>query len=242
MNVIECQQGTPEWFNARAGVITASNFAEIRRRLKSGPNKGDYTSAARDYAFRVAIERISGRPLEEDYTPWQAKRGMELESDARSLHAFTVGLDVEPTGLVRTDDDVFGASADGLIGDDGGAEYKCLLDVAKIRNIIFASDVSDYMDQIQGGMWITGRLWWHFCLYVPQLKDCKRDLTIHEVKRDDDYIEAMERDLVEFSSVVDRYEAMLREDPGYYDLEHVAGGSGGVAVRAEKARGIFQRG
>ena len=48
-------QGSPEWHQARAGVITGSMFATARQRLKSGPNKGGFTAAALDYAFRLAV-------------------------------------------------------------------------------------------------------------------------------------------------------------------------------------------
>lgn len=39
-------QGTDEWKQARAGVITASMYKTARERLKSGPNKGQPTEAA----------------------------------------------------------------------------------------------------------------------------------------------------------------------------------------------------
>lgn len=42
-----------EWQQVRAGCITGSMFVTARQRLKSGPSKGDYTAAAKDYAFRL---------------------------------------------------------------------------------------------------------------------------------------------------------------------------------------------
>ena len=62
MILIECDQGSERWHAARAGVITASMFGDARAKLKSGPNKGQPTSAALDYAFKLAVERISGEP------------------------------------------------------------------------------------------------------------------------------------------------------------------------------------
>lgn len=49
------------------------------RAPKSGPNKGDFTEAAKDYAFRLAFERISGQLMDEGFTTWQMDRGHELE-------------------------------------------------------------------------------------------------------------------------------------------------------------------
>ncbi|MFL3932299.1 hypothetical protein LER98_32380, partial [Pseudomonas aeruginosa] len=62
MIIITCDQGSPEWHQARAGCITASMFGDARARLKSGANKGQPTSTALDYAFKLAVERISGQP------------------------------------------------------------------------------------------------------------------------------------------------------------------------------------
>ena len=86
MIVVECEQGSEEWHLARAGVPTASMFKVARSRLKSGKNQGQFTEAAKDYAFRLAIERISGKPLDEGFETWQMKRGHELEPAARLAH------------------------------------------------------------------------------------------------------------------------------------------------------------
>ena len=128
MQIINCQQGDTEWFQARAGVITASMFAECRKRLKSGKNKGDFTSAAKQYAFRLAVERISGELLDDSkFDTWAMRRGRELEPEARLAHEERKGILVEQAGLALTDDGVLGASVDGLIDDDGSSEYKCFI-------------------------------------------------------------------------------------------------------------------
>lgn len=238
MLVIECVQGSAEWHRARAGGITASMFAEVRKRVNglndqqaayvsavqggadeaeamrvagykaapradaikralAGEKVGSFSDAAKDYAFRLAVERISGEPLDEGgFSTFAMRRGQEMEADARDAHAFASDVVVTPAGFVVTVDGKFGASADGLIGSDGGAEYKCLIDPARIREILLAGNIDEFMDQVQGGMWITGRQWWHFCLYCPALASVDKALTVFEVKRDDDYIEAMEQDLL----------------------------------------------
>jgi hypothetical protein len=210
MILIQCTQGSEEWHAARAGVITASMFKVARERLKSGPNKGDFTQAAKKYAFKLAIERISGRPLDEGFETWQMKRGHELEPMARARHEEEAGVIVETAGFVKTDDSCFGASADGLIGNDGGAEYKCLVSPDSLMPVLLENDIAEYIDQIQGCMWITGRKWWHFGLYCPALEPAKLDLYWKHIDRDDDYIEAMERDLIAFRALVLQYESTLR--------------------------------
>lgn len=210
MIIVNCQQGTPEWHEARTGAVTASMFKEVRRRLKSGPNKGDFTKEARDYAFRLAIERIAGHQLDEDkFETWEMRRGRELEPEARAKHERVIGKFIEETGIVLTDDRHFGASADGLIEPEGGSEYKCLVSPSRIRQIVLDEDLSEFTDQIQGCMWLTGRKWWHFVLYCPALAPVGKDLIIHEVERDDNYIEALEADLLSFNQVVEGYREQL---------------------------------
>jgi hypothetical protein len=210
MIIVNCIQGSPEWHGGRAGVITASMFEVARGKLKSGANKGQPTSAALDYAFKLAVERISGTPLDGGFETWQMRRGHELEPDARMEHEIQTGLIVTQVGLVKTDDGVFGASADGFIGDDGGSEYKCFLAPEKLRSFHIDNDASGIMDQVQGCMWITGRKWWHIGMYCPALVSVGRQLWWQEFKRDDDYIEELEADLWQFKLLVDSYEQQLR--------------------------------
>ena len=210
MIIIECEQGSEGWHAARAGCITASMFGDARAKLKSGEKKGRPTSAALDYAFRLAVERISGQPLDEGFSTWQMKRGKELEPHARLEHELATGLIVHRAGFITTDDGIFGASADGLIGEDGGSEYKCFLAPEKLRAFHIDNDASSIMDQVQGCMWISGRKWWHVGMYCPALESVGKQLWWHEYQRDDDYIEQLEADLWQFKLLVDQYEERLR--------------------------------
>jgi hypothetical protein len=203
-------QGSPEWHQARAGCITGSMFATAREKLKSGANKGQPSAAAGDYAFRLAVERISGKPLDEGFETWAMRRGHELEPAARFDHEMAIGVVVEPVGFITTDDGKFGASADGFIGQDGGAEYKCLVDPSRLRKVLLTGDISEFLDQIQGGMWITGRKWWDFCLYCPALESIGLQLWHRRVERDDNYIEQLEVDLIGFEKLVSQNEDSLR--------------------------------
>lgn len=255
MKLFECEQGSQEWHEARAGVITASMFKVARSKVgmlseqqqayvnairagndtataavaagyKSKPKPtesveraimglpvGDFSDAAKNYAFRVAIERISGMPLDEGYETYAMRRGHEMEPAARAEHERQSGLLVYRAGIVFTDDGVFGGSADGFIGDDDGAEYKCLMSPDTMRPVLMNEDISDYIDQVHGGMWITGRKRWHFGMYCPALKPAGRQLFWRVIERDDAYIESLVADLMEFRGLVDEYEAFLRSAP-----------------------------
>lgn len=244
MITVQCEQGTPEWFEARAGAITASMVESIRDRYQRPKSKaGQFKDATLDYAFRLAIERISGDPLSDGgFDTWQSRRGRELEAEARALHQLMIGQKIEQTGIVLTDDGKFGASADGLIGDDGGSEYKCFLDPAKLRSILIDGVIEGVTDQIQTCLWVTGRTWWDFVLYCPALAAVDKEIYIHRVDRDDDHIESMEADLIEFEGVVTGYERRLREGTGTEDEVHMFACHQAHAEPAEElpsAAGLF---
>jgi len=211
MIAIECPQGSTAWHAARAGCITASMFAEARAKLKSGPNKGEPTKAAQDYAFRLAVERIGGEPLDNGFETWQMRRGHDLEPEARMAHEIRTGLIVQQVGIVKTEDGVFGASADGFIDEDGVSEYKGFLAPEKLRAFHIDHDADSIKDQVQGVLWITGRKWAHIGMYCPALKSVGRELWLGEYDRDEEYIEELEADLWKFKLLVDEYEARLRD-------------------------------
>lgn len=208
MLVVNCVQGSPEWHQARCGVITASNFADCCQKLKSG----DYSAKAKQYAFKLAIERISGQLLQEDkFETFEMRRGRELEESARHAHEQKIGVMVEQTGIVLTEDNLFGASVDGLIGEDGQSEYKCFIAPSSLMPILLDGDISDCEYQIQGQLWVTGRKWCDFVLFCPALESIGKSLTVVRCNRDEKFIEKMELDLLKFNDLVNQYKIKLEE-------------------------------
>ena len=214
MKFIECAQGSAEWLQARAGSITASRFADavsIMSRASGERKAGDFTAASDKYAADIAIERISGKPYGEPPKAWVLDRGHELEKQARLLYETRHGLMAMESGIVKTDDNWFGYSTDGLVEDDGMIEIKCPIDSLKIITMLRTGDVSEYMHQIQGGMWITGRKWCDFIMHVPDLGNAGKDLYVQRIARNDQFIETMEIDLMKFMARVQALDAQLRK-------------------------------
>ena len=248
----EAEQGSREWHQARAGVVTASMFATARSKvgqltdqqaiyvasLASGDSEqmakskakyktsprakaiesalagkpiGDYSDASKNYAFRLAVERISDKPLDEGFMTWAMQRGHELEPDARSRHITDIKRFVKKAGFATTDDGKFGCSADSLILEDGGGEYKCFIDPEKLRSIIINDDWGNIPDQVQGCLWVTGRKWWDMCLYCPALENAGLDFVRKRVSRDENYIEQLEEDMIIFEKIVSEWEAKILE-------------------------------
>lgn len=194
---------------SKAGYKKTPTASAVARALR-GEQVADYSAEAKNYAFRLAIERVSGLPLDDDeFSPWQGARGIRLEPEARAEHEIATGVMVMPMGLIRTQDRRFAASVDGLIGDDEGAEYKCFLAPGKLRPILLEHDVSGVADQAQFAMAITGRKRWHVGLYCPALRVIGRHLTLVPIDRDENYIDSMWADLMRFDRLVEAYRAEL---------------------------------
>ncbi|NJB80342.1 lambda exonuclease family protein [Xanthomonas arboricola] len=210
--VDDVQSGLDEKVAAKAaGYAAVPKAAGIAKALRGEP-VGDYSDEAKSYAFRLAIERISGEPLDEGFETYAMRRGHELEPYARAELEVQTGLMVQRAGFVLTDDGAFGASADGLIGDDDGVELKCFIDPLRLRRFHIDNDASEVFEQAQGCMWITGRKWWHIGLYCPALVPVGKQLWWKRFERDEEFIEKMRADLLAFRSVVDAYEQNLKRE------------------------------
>lgn len=205
-------QGTDEWLNDRAGVISGSNFHLFKDKAKTGPNAGGYTAAAIKYARKLAFERVIGGLLDDtEYRGAHAKRGNTLEPDACTAHEDFAECFVYPAGFVRTTDRKFGISADGFIGTSGGAEYKAFTDANKVFEILVNGLDDMVMAQVQGGMWLSDRDWWHFGLYHPGLKIIGRDISVIEIERDEAYIQELSQEAHLFDQFVEELKQQIVE-------------------------------
>lgn len=199
------EQRTPEWHRARAGVISASNFKVAREKVKTGAP----SAAAKKLAAKLAIERICGEPQEDVFETWAMRRGTELESQAISAFEVEFGHSVESIGFCTTDCKKFGASPDGLIGEAEGCEVKCPISGEQIIKVLLEDDPSDYLDQVHGNLWITGRQAWHLIIYTPQLDGVNRSMSVFKIERDEDYIQKLVADLNAFDALIEDYVQQL---------------------------------
>jgi YqaJ-like viral recombinase domain len=212
MIAVDCRQGTPEWYQARCGVITASEFETSISKLKraSGDKKvGDFTDASDKYLCTVAAESINGKTFGQPVKAWVLDRGHELEDYARLKYMERTGSVVYSQGVCLTDDKYFGYSTDGEVDDDGLIEVKCPIDLLKIMTFLVTQDHSEYGYQIQGGLWITGRKWCDLLMYAPMLENTGNDLIVKRIYRDEEFIESMVNDLFLARQRVEKFIALF---------------------------------
>lgn len=190
MQVINIEQGTQEWLDTRKGVVTGSRFKDVVT-----PAKGELSKSSKSYMHELVAERM-GATIN-FYQNDHMKRGNELEPDARTAYEFIKDVTVNEVGFCLHDNKLIGVSPDGLIGEDGGLEIKCPKETTHISYLDNGTLPLIYKPQVQGSMWITGRKWWDFMSYHPDLPPL-----IVRVFRDEDYIASMRKGIIKFSEDV----------------------------------------
>jgi hypothetical protein len=118
--IINVEQGTAEWFQARLGIPTASKFKDV---MSKGRKKGTHGAARRTYMLQLLAERLSGQ-VAPHWTNEHTVRGHEDEPKARDAYQFESGAEVNQVGFVIDDEIGAGFSPDGLVGSDGIIEIK----------------------------------------------------------------------------------------------------------------------
>lgn len=164
MNVVKCDQYSAEWWQARLGVPTASNFDRIFTPVTAKPAKA---SAQAGYIAELIADHFDpDYGLFEDYVSAAMQRGTIMEPEARAFYAFERGLDVEQVGFCLTDDGHFGSSPDAVAGD-GVCEFKCPMRKTQVEYLLADILPVKYKPQVHGHLVVTGAPWCDFMSYVP---------------------------------------------------------------------------
>ncbi len=189
------QQRSDEWFAARCGKATASNFKKILATIKSGE-----AAERRNYRAQLVCERLTGRP-EQGFTNAAMLHGIEQEPFALVAYIAKTGLAVDEVGFLEHGTLMAGASPDGLIGNDGGIEIKCPTKAVHIETLRSQRMPMEHAPQVQGCMWISGRKWWDFVSYHPEFPE-PLQLFVARIQRDEQYIQSLERQVEAFLNEV----------------------------------------
>jgi len=169
MRIVECEQGSVEWFEARRGIPTASGFSNLIT-----PSRGEPSKSMVPYIYQLLAEKYTGGcPVDiESYTSRAMQDGIDMEPEARRCYAFLAGgEEVREVGFCLSDDGRFGCSPDGLVGDDGGLELKCPLPKTHIKYLVENQLPDEYKAQVHGSLIVTGRKWWDFMSYAHGLPE-----------------------------------------------------------------------
>lgn len=154
-------QGSDEWIEARRGLITAGSLDLILTpTLKIASNAKE-----RQHLYELLAQRVTGH-VEPEYISDAMLRGLEEEVYARDLYAEKYAP-VTEVGMVTNDElgFVVSCSPDALVGDDGLIEIKSRMQKYQAQTIIEGEVPTEFMLQIQGELFVTGRQWCDFISY-----------------------------------------------------------------------------
>jgi len=182
--IIDCDQRTEAWFEARRGVVTAS------RLKKTMLGSGKTAAAARDALIcEVLADALTpdqlGTADAPDFENYWMRRGTALESVARAEYSRISGHPVREVGFCVHYSGGFGCSPDGLVtGPDGvplgGVEIKCPMPEKHIAYVQAGGLPEQYECQVHASMAVTDLPWWDFVSYCPGLP-----MLIHAVHRNE---------------------------------------------------------
>lgn len=216
--IYDIDQGSPDWFLIRMAVPTASKF----QTCLTGPTR-QFSAGANTYAHELIAEMITGQRQGSDYISPAMEMGHITEQEAADSYEFANDVKTEKVGFMTDDDGLIGCSPDRLVGEEGGVEIKRKEAPGMVDYLLKGQIDRAHIAQIQGNMLVTGRLWWDWHLYNPDMPR----LTIRTY-RNERYISDLRRDLFYFRKLM--FEKLRRlAEAGYIDL-------GEIAARGIKAR------
>lgn len=200
MKIVQCTQGKTDWLQARCGLPTASEFDSLvtplwKARTGEGPE---------NYLLKKVAERVMGYPME-SFFGGAMEQGALLESEAIPFYEGVFGVEIQRVGFCTTDDGRIGCSPDGLIGDDNGIEIKCPEPHTHVKYLLGGVVPKDYVAQVQGAVYVTGRPRWTFLSYSRFFPP----LIVH-VERDPIAQEALDKALKSFLAQFDIAHAKIQ--------------------------------
>lgn len=201
MRVIECDQYSPEWWEVRCGIPTASRASNIIT-----PAKGDLSKSAGAYADELIGDRYDSAYGQcDDYQSAAMRNGSMMEPEARRIYEFEMDLDVREVGFVTTDDGRAGCSPDGLVGDDGGCEIKSPTHKVHVGYLLDGGLPLAYKPQVHWSLVVTGRKWWEFWSYARGMPSLRVRV------EPDDYTNRVREAMTAFCDMLDERAAKVAE-------------------------------
>jgi hypothetical protein len=187
LQIIECDQGTPEWYRARLGLPTASMFATILAKGKDG----GASVTRRTYLNKLAGEIFTGEPAE-NYTNGHMERGQAMEAEARNFYCFMHDAVPQRVGFIVNGNK--GCSPDSLLASDGVLEIKTKMAHLAIECILRDEFPAEHKAQCQGALWVAEREWIDIAVYWPKLP-----LFVKRAYRDEEYIRKLAQAVDQFN-------------------------------------------
>jgi hypothetical protein len=196
--MLSLEQGSELWVAARCGLVTASRCADVIAMTKKGES-----AARRNYRSELIVEILTGVPYPR-YVSQEMQWGIDQEPFARAAYEMQRDLLVETCGfVVHPDIARFGASPDGLVGDDGLIQIKCPNTATHLTWMLAGAVPIEHCPQMLAEMACTGRAWCDFVSYDPRLPS-HLQLFVRRYERDEAMIATLETEVVHFNAEIEQ--------------------------------------
>lgn len=185
---------------SRMGRITGSEFGKliVRTKDRKGFTLSSSKSAER-IIYRTVWERLIDRAQitngihRINFNSAATNHGHDHEQEAILLYMERTGNKVDYVQKFIEHDEYIGGTPDGYIGEEGLIEVKCPWDggnhIISLDKQVAYND--EHLFQIQGYLWLTGRLWCDLVIYDPVLSPAFQ-LNVIRIERDEVIIEAIQ--------------------------------------------------
>jgi hypothetical protein len=191
MRIAYCEQGSPEWFQCRAGHITSSVIDDVLRKKADAVTRQNLKA-------RIVAEILSGKPCEEGYQSKWMQDGKDKEPFARTAYELRENVMVETVGFVyHPTIERCGTSPDSLVGDDGVLEIKCPRIATHVDYLLRDRVPPEYIKQCIWHLVCTRRKWVDFVSFAPELPD-HLQLFIKRMEVDDEVVAMFEKEARQF--------------------------------------------
>ena len=182
------EQRTEQWYADRLGHATGSRASDILA--------GKDTQARRGYLTQIVTERLTNRQ-QDGYINADMQRGIDIEPVARAAYQASREL-VDEVGFVRHPTiQWFGASPDGLVGDDGLIELKCPRSTTHLDYWQSGKPPAKYVPQMLAQLSCTRRKWVDFVSFDDRFPE-HLQLYVARFQPTQEIIEQFEQKVIEF--------------------------------------------
>jgi predicted phage-related endonuclease len=148
-------QRSPDWFKLRLGKVTASRLDDWLSVSKAKTGMGKPLKKRLDYEKELLFERTFDTSFE-TFVSGAMQEGIDFENFARTQYEKITGNKVNEVGCWYND--LFVASPDGQVGDNGLIEIKVLKDNS-FTDVLTDGVPEKHWRQIQGCIWAAGAEW-----------------------------------------------------------------------------------
>lgn len=179
--IVNAEQRSPEWFDARLGRITGSRAGDMLATIKSG----GWAASRKNLLMQLVLERVTCKCQERTVQTQAMADGVEREPEALRLYEHLTGNSIRHTGFLRHTELYAGCSLDGHVGDfEGVVEAKCPMPATHYEYLRTGIVPEHYRLQCIHALWMTGAQWCDWISFHPDFPEALRLKVVRVTPKD----------------------------------------------------------